>query len=111
MPTLSNRAYDWAKFITQILLPALGTLYFALADLWSLPNAFQVVGTIMAVDAFLGVLLGLSAAKYSHSEAKYDGSIDMEELEDRKVYSLSLNVDPEELETKKEVTFKVNPSS
>lgn len=61
---LSNSQYDSLKWIAQILLPALGTLYFALANIWGLPNAEQVVGTITAIDAFLGVLLGISTDNY-----------------------------------------------
>lgn len=61
---MSNSVYDALKFIAQILLPAIGTLYFALARIWELPLAEQVVGTITAVDAFLGALLGISTAQY-----------------------------------------------
>lgn len=60
----SKKVYDILKWVAQILLPAGGTLYFALADLWGWPFADQIVGTIMAVDAFLGVLLGISTANY-----------------------------------------------
>ena len=56
--------YDALKWIAQILLPALGTLYFALARIWGFPYAEEIVGTITAVDAFLGVLLGISSAQY-----------------------------------------------
>lgn len=62
---LSNRTYDILKFVAQILLPALGTLYFALANIWGLPYGEQIVGTITAIDAFLGALLGISTAKYN----------------------------------------------
>lgn len=61
---MSNKTYDVLKFIAQIVLPALGTLYGALAPLWNLPYSEQVVGTIVAVDAFLGALLGLSSVQY-----------------------------------------------
>lgn len=62
---LSNKLYDTLKWIAQILLPAAGTLYFALAGIWNWPYPDAVVGTITAVDTFLGVLLGLSTASYS----------------------------------------------
>lgn len=61
---MSNKVYDVLKFIAQILLPAIGTLYFALARIWDLPYAEQIVGTITAVDAFLGALLGISTMQY-----------------------------------------------
>lgn len=61
---LSNKAYDCLKWIAQILLPAVGTLYFALAGIWGFPYAEQIVGTITAIDTFLGCLLGISSMRY-----------------------------------------------
>lgn len=65
---MSNRTYDVLKFIAQILLPALGTLYFALASIWGLPYGEQIVGTLTAVDAFLGAILGISTKKYNEGD-------------------------------------------
>lgn len=64
---LSNKTYDVLKWIAQYLLPGLGTLYFALSAIWNLPYSEQVVGTIVALDAFLGGLLGFSTMKYKQS--------------------------------------------
>lgn len=61
---ISNKVYDVLKWIAQYFLPALGTLYFALAGIWGLPYGEQVVGTLVAVDTFLGVVLGISTATY-----------------------------------------------
>ena len=65
---ISNKVYDVLKWIAQYLLPALGTLYFAFSTIWSLPYGEQVVGTITAIDAFLGAILGLSSATYYKNE-------------------------------------------
>ncbi len=65
MMVMSNKIYDALKWIAMVLLPAAGTLYFALAGIWGLPYGEQVVGTITAIDTFLGVLLGVSSAQYS----------------------------------------------
>lgn len=65
--TMSNRMYDILKFVAQILLPALGTLYFALARIWDFPYAEEIVGTITAIDAFLGALLGISSMQYKNN--------------------------------------------
>ena len=48
--SMRNKTYDILKWIAMYLLPAAGTLYFALAGIWSLPYGEQVVGTITAVD-------------------------------------------------------------
>lgn len=61
---MSNETYDLLVWITQIVLPALGTLYFALAALWGFPYAEQIVGTITAIDAFLGAVLKISNDQY-----------------------------------------------
>lgn len=61
---MSNRTYDILKYIAQIVLPAVGTLYFALANIWGFPYGEQIVGTITAVDTFMGVLLKISSNNY-----------------------------------------------
>lgn len=63
MIRFTNKQYDILKYIAQIVLPASGTLYFALAAIWGLPYGEQVVGTITAVDTFLGSILMLSKEK------------------------------------------------
>lgn len=62
---MTNKTYDVLKWIAQYLLPAIGTLYFALDGIWGLPFGEQIVGTITAVDTFLGVILGISSAQYN----------------------------------------------
>lgn len=62
---MSNKTYDILKWIAQILLPALGTLYFALAGIWNLPYGEAIVGTITAIDTFIGCLLGISSINYN----------------------------------------------
>lgn len=61
---MNDKIYNILKYVAQVVLPALGTLYFALSAIWGLPYGEQVVGTITAVDAFLGALLGVSSKKY-----------------------------------------------
>lgn len=65
MRALKNKTYDVLKWIAQVVLPALGTLYSVLAGIWGFPYAEQVVGTIVAIDTFLGVLLGVSTSNYN----------------------------------------------
>lgn len=62
---ISNKTYDVLKWIAQYALPALGTLYFALSSIWGLPFGEEIVGTITAIDIFLGVILGISSASYN----------------------------------------------
>lgn len=66
----TNKTYDVLKWVAQYLLPAAGTLYFALSGIWGLPYGEQIVGTITAVDTFLGVVLGISTMQYNKSETE-----------------------------------------
>ena len=61
---MNDATYDTLKWVALILLPALGTLYFALSGIWGLPYGEQIVGTITAVDAFLGAILKISTDAY-----------------------------------------------
>lgn len=65
---MSDKTYSVFKWIAMYLLPAMGTLYFALAGIWGLPYGEQVVGSITAVDTFLGVILGISTNYYNKSQ-------------------------------------------
>lgn len=67
---MSNKVYDVLKFVCQIVLPAIGTLYFALAGIWGFPYGEQIVGTITAIDTFLGVILGISTIDYNKKKDK-----------------------------------------
>ena len=65
---MSNKVYDILKWVAQIVLPAIATLYFALASIWGLPYGEQIVGTITAIDAFLGAILGISNIQYKKKQ-------------------------------------------
>lgn len=65
---MCDKTYNVLKWMAQLLLPAMGTLYFALASIWRLAYVEQVVGTITAVDTFLGVILGITTAQYKQKQ-------------------------------------------
>ena len=62
---LSNKVYDVLKWVALILIPAIGALYFGLAQIWGFPYGEEIVGTLTLIDTFLGALLGISTAKYN----------------------------------------------
>ena len=109
---LSDKTYKILEYVARIVLPALGTLYFAVASIWNLPYATEVVGTIVAVDVFLGALLGIAMKNYD-ATAKYAGAIDVTtDKSGKTIFSLQLNGQPEDLLTLPNANFKVNtPSS
>ena len=66
----NSKVYDILKEIALVILPAIGTLYFALAGIWGFPYAEQILGTITAIDTFLGVVLHISKSAYDKQEAE-----------------------------------------
>ena len=77
---MTNQAFDALRFVAEIILPALGALYAALAHIWSWPYAEAIVGTIAAVDTFLGaIVIGLRKS-YNKKEEQHEG--DQSEGED-----------------------------
>lgn len=72
---LPSRLYDVFKWFALILLPAVGAAYFSLAGLWNLPNAEQVVGTIVVAEVFLGAILQISKMSYDKSDKSKDGAV------------------------------------
>lgn len=105
---LSNKVYDTLKFWAQVGLPAAGTLYFTLSTIWGLPAAEQVVGSIVAFDAFLGVVLGFSSASYKDkTEGKMIGFVDVQTNGEEKRFVLNFPGDPMDIVKHDKVTFKV----
>jgi len=109
---LSNRVYDTLKWIAQYLLPAIGTLYIALATIWGLPYGEQIVGSISALTIFIGVILGISSRTYVKSGADTDGTLQIDTSSPEKdIYRLQLNSDLENLAEKAKVSLKVDPNA
>ena len=61
---MSNKIYDILKWVAMIVLPAIGTLYFALSAIWNFPYGEEIVGTLAAVEVFMGTVLKISNVKY-----------------------------------------------
>lgn len=102
--TLTNKTYDVLKWVAQIALPAAGTLYFGLAKIWNFPYGKEIVGTISAIDIFLGALLGISSANY-----RGDGEFQIDASDPEKnIYRLSVNQSFSDLSEKKNIMLKVN---
>jgi hypothetical protein len=98
--------YDIMKKIAQLYLPAVGTLYFALAQIWGLPAGEEVVGTIIAVDTFLGLCLGISTKTYNETDARFDGHMVVEEHDGESTMRMK-SIDVKALDTKDEIRLKV----
>lgn len=106
---MNDKLYNVLKWIAQVVLPGLGTLYFALSTIWGLPFGEEIVGTITAIDAFLGVILGVSTASYNKNGK--DGTLQIDLTDPNKdVYRLNLNT-LDDLKNKSSITLKVDPNA
>ena len=65
MVLFSDRVYRVLKWICILFLPALATLWFTLGKIWGFPYLAEVEGTIVAIDTFLGALIGISTLQYN----------------------------------------------
>lgn len=107
---LSNEQYDALQRIAQYLLPAIGAFYFTIAQIWGLPYAEQVVGTIAAVGVLFALVLALSRRTYKDGNIKYDGDITIGTNEHgyTGLTGLALERPVTELTGKNTLTLKVN---
>lgn len=109
---LSNKLYDFLKFLAQVLLPAAGTAYSAIAALWGWGAVTQVVGTIVAVDTLLGVVLAYLTVKYNKSDAPYDGTVHVTEDPESGLIKANMVLknyeNPAAIVNQDSVTFKVS---
>lgn len=62
---MSDKTYDIMKWIVQYILPGLGVLYAIIAGATGLPYTEVVLAVVMAVDWFLGIILGISTKQYN----------------------------------------------
>lgn len=67
---MSDKTYNIMKWIVQYILPGLGVLYAIIAGATGLPYAEVVLAVVMAVDWFLGIILGISTSQYNKYVAK-----------------------------------------
>lgn len=99
---LNSKLYDVLKFLAMIALPAFATFYVTLAGIWSLPASDQIVGTTVAVDTLLGVLLGISSAKYK------DGTLQVHQYDEETGHiGLDLKDNPKALTGKKQIVLRI----
>jgi hypothetical protein len=105
---LGKTTYDVLKYIAMIILPAAGTLYFGLAGIWTLPHTEQAVGTITAVDTFLGVVLRVSIKSYTPAT---DGKLTIDKSDPAKdTYSLNVSTPLDVLDKKDTMLLKIEPA-
>lgn len=106
---LKSGTYNGLKFIALVVLPAAGTAYFAIAGMWHLSHPEQVVGTISAIDAFLGALLHISTKSYS-PVTNGNFTVDLSNP-DKEIYGLDVTTPIPDLKNLDHILLKVIPGS
>lgn len=105
---LNDKFYDRLKVFTLVILPAIGTLYYGLAGIWGLPAAEQVVGTVVVLTTFFGVVIKIGDRSYNASQDKFDGSLTVVTKDNGgERYDMQLHKPAEDLKGQAEVKFKV----
>lgn len=110
---LGSSTYNKLKWLAIVGFPAFGAAYFGLSDLWSLPKATEVLGTLNIVGVLLGSLLGFSTRNYNKAEnaepeagilaiTGYNEDTGNPDLE------FTVTKDPVDLANKSKITFQVD---
>ena len=66
---MNNTIYNILKWLVLIALPALSTFLFCLSNLWGF-DATIIIGSIAALETFLGSLIGVSTYQYNKNQDK-----------------------------------------
>lgn len=103
----TNSGYDSLKKLLFINCPATSLFIFVLSCVWDVPRAKYMIGAISVISLVFGVCLTVSTKRYQDSDSAYDGQIVVTEVDDKKRFSLELAGDPDDLELKKVVVFKM----
>lgn len=104
--SLSDGTYDKAKFVVQIVMPALGVLYASLALFWGFPKVEEVVGSITAIALFLGVVLRISSNNYTGEGVPVGDYVVGNDGNGTTTVRLDLDKNPDEFLNNERITFR-----
>ena len=72
---LNNKVYDVLKYISLIVLDAIGVAYQSLADVWKLPYGTEIMKTCTIISIFIGALIGVSSYNYNKERKENEDDI------------------------------------
>lgn len=105
---LNDKVYDVLKWITLIVLPACGSLYFGLSGIWGFPHGEEIVGSISVICLFLGSILGISTGQYNALPYDYDGQLELtQDAGGTELSNLVLNKPSDDMEDGEEIVLNV----
>ena len=68
MQIFNDKIYNILKYVAMIVLPALAIFVRGFFPIWGIPYGEQISATIVALNALLGALLGISTIAYNKSQ-------------------------------------------
>lgn len=74
-PLLTDKAYTFLKHLAAVGLPAISTLYIALATAWHWPDTSAVVASIGALNVLAGGTMAISSNAYNNAVIQYAGNL------------------------------------
>jgi len=106
---LNNKVYNFLKWFATIFLPAVGVLYYALAEAWDIQRTFPVNATINSIVVFIGVIIGISTRKYNKQNGPetVDGDLVVTQVDGEKYLALGVNESIESMQSKQTVRLNV----
>lgn len=66
-----SKWYQVCKWVVTVVLPAITTLWLAIAGIWNLPYAEPIGATLSAITVFFAALLGVGSIKYQRQISAY----------------------------------------
>lgn len=100
---VSNSTYDFLNALVRYFMPGLGTMYFALSQIWGLRYAEEVMGTIVAVTTFFGLIIGFARRGWKEEDELIIDKRDPEEMS----FGFASGTHIEDLKDNQVLTLKV----
>ena len=104
---MNHRIYNLIKTLYRIIFPASGAIYFGLSQIYVMPNESQVIGILVVLAAISGLIVQFAYKKYDPNVLFQGQLVISETMEGKRVFSLELSHNPDELAEMDSITFKV----
>lgn len=62
---MSNKTYNFIRFLAEIGITAIGTFYKVVAEIWDLPHGEAVLATCVALSTLVGVWTEFQRQSYN----------------------------------------------
>lgn len=88
---MSDKAFNFIRFLAEIGITAVGTFYKVIAEIWSLPYGEAVLATCVALSTLIGIFTEWQRVQYNKLKLDVPPILEKEE-------ELNVHVDAEDIE-------------